>query len=53
MVRRLQDRPGDTSQQTIQLKNVLGKAEPSLTKKADHTGTLDSLMEGGQTLSYT
>ena len=44
---------GDTSQQTIQLKNVLGKAEPSLEKKADRTGTLDSLMEGGQTLSYT
>ena len=44
---------GDTSQRTIQLKNVLGKAEPSLTKKADHSGTLDSLMEGGQTLSYT
>lgn len=44
---------GDTSQQTIQLKNVLGKAEPSLAKKADHTGTLASLMEGGQTLSYT
>ena len=44
---------GDTSQQTIQLKNVLGKAEPSLAKKADRSGTLDSLMEGGQTLSYT
>lgn len=44
---------GDTSEQVIELKNVLGKAVPSVTKTADRTGTLDSLMEGGQTLTYT